>query len=213
MYWLHLIDKIFTRIKPCRPIFIPQPWDEHADMGTTKATSPLSRSSVPTQYRDSRSRAATNLYSCLHFPFSGANAPSTLSSACRYLPTISSSSAVRCRGIFVAFLEIIAYASSFPFRPSIHVHHFSSAPRFSVHAPSLSARLNMTLSVGLGIFRVHVTHGGLWVVTFPIFEVFAAFPHLWAKFVTPSRATPPFGPAPREILKSRCNLLGPHDFV
>ena len=86
LYWLHLIDKIFTRIKPCSPIFIPQPWDEHADTGTTKATSPPSRSSVPTQYRDSRSRVVTHLYSCLHFPFSSANPPSTLSSACRHCP-------------------------------------------------------------------------------------------------------------------------------
>ena len=72
LYWLHLIDKIFSVIKPCSPIFIPQPWDEHADTGTTKATSPPSRSSVLTQYRDSRSWVATYLYSCLHFPFSGA---------------------------------------------------------------------------------------------------------------------------------------------
>ena len=56
VYWLHLIDKIFTRIKPCSPIFILQPWDEHTDTGTTKVTSPPSRSSVPTQYRDSRSQ-------------------------------------------------------------------------------------------------------------------------------------------------------------
>ena len=138
---------------------------------------------------------AARWYSCLHFPFSGANPPSTLSSACRYLPTISSSSAVRCRSILVDFLEIIPYASSFPFPPSIHVHHFSSASRFGVHAPSLSARSNMTLSVGLGIFGVYVTHGLLWVAICPIFEVFPPFPHLWAKFVTPSRATPPFGPS------------------
>ena len=95
----------------------------------------------------------------------------------------------------MAFLEIIAYASSLPFRPLIHVHHFSSAPRVGVNAPSLSARSKMMLSVGLGLFGVYVTHGGILVVTCPIFEVFAAFPHLWAKFVTPSRATPPFGPS------------------
>ena len=70
LYWLHLIDKIFSVIKPCSPIFIPQPWDEHADTGTMKATSPPSRSSVLTQYRDSWSQVATHLYSCLHFPFS-----------------------------------------------------------------------------------------------------------------------------------------------
>ena len=61
----------------------------------------------------------------------------------------------------MAFLKIIGYASSFPFHPSIHVHHFSSAPRFGVNVPSLSARSNMTLSVGLGLFGVYLTHGGL----------------------------------------------------
>ena len=146
LYWLHLMDKIFSVFKSCSPISIPPPRDEHADTGTTKATSPPYRSSVPTQYRDSRSRVDTHLYSSLHYLFSGANTPSTLSSVCRHLGTIISSSAVRYRCIFVDFLAIIAYASSFPFHPSIHVHHFSSAPRFGVHATSPSARSNMTLS-------------------------------------------------------------------
>ena len=66
----------------------------------------------------------------------------------------------------------------------------------------------MTLSVGLGLFGVYVTHGGLWVVTCPIFEVFAAFPHLWAKFVTPSRATPPFEPTSKGDFEIALQSLG-----